>query len=144
MLTSLASLDATYRILLVSLDWVRSRLLWTRTCAEIFSYAIFILDPAGPGFDPLNVRDRLDPTDATFVDVIHSNAATSLIGGLGYLDALGHVDFYPNGGAAQPCKSDVQQWNDLHVFRCCRLWQKHRGFFDKGRSCFDGFMECQQ
>ena len=75
---------------------------------QLFSRLVLNLDPAGPGFDPLNVRDRLDPTDAAFVDVIHSNAATSLIVGLGYQDLLGHVDFYPNGGSAQPCKFSVK------------------------------------
>lgn len=43
----------------------------------------------------------LDPSDADFVDIIHTSA-----GSLGYYRALGHVDFYPNSGkASQPgCK----------------------------------------
>jgi hypothetical protein len=44
-----------------------------------------------------NKRDRLDPSDALFVDVIHTN------GGLnGDLEQCGHVDFYMNGGISQP------------------------------------------
>lgn len=50
------------------------------------------LDPAGPLFlnDPTR---RLDKNDAMFVDVIHTCANL-----LGYRDAIGHTDFYPNGG----------------------------------------------
>jgi hypothetical protein len=36
------------------------------------------------------------------VDVIHTDGATRLHSGFGYLEPLGHVDFYPNGGSAQP------------------------------------------
>ena len=39
-------------------------------------------------------RNRIDRTDAAFVDVIHT--ATAFITGMA--DPLGHVDFYPNGG----------------------------------------------
>ncbi|XP_076296109.1 pancreatic triacylglycerol lipase [Lasioglossum baleicum] len=54
------------------------------------------LDPALPGFHLLTTdKTRLDSTDASFVDVIHSCG-----GVLGYLQPLGSVDFYPNGGTA--------------------------------------------
>lgn len=39
-------------------------------------------------------RNRIDRTDAAFVDVIHT--ATAFITGMA--DPLGHADFYPNGG----------------------------------------------
>ncbi|XP_049641461.1 lipase member I [Suncus etruscus] len=55
------------------------------------------LDPAGPKFAGKPSNDRLDYTDAKFVDVIHSNA-----NGLGINEPLGHIDFYPNGGRKQP------------------------------------------
>ncbi|CAM4600036.1 unnamed protein product, partial [Lepidochelys olivacea] len=55
------------------------------------------LDPAGPLFNGKPPEERLDPTDAQFVDVIHSD-----IDGLGYREALGHIDFYANGGTDQP------------------------------------------
>ena len=44
---------------------------------------------------------RLDKTDADYVDVIHSNGDSLIIGGLGAWEPIGHVDFYPNGGKAQ-------------------------------------------
>lgn len=40
-------------------------------------------------------KTRLDPTDAVFVDVIHSCG-----GVLGFLQPLGKIDFYPNAGTA--------------------------------------------
>ncbi|XP_013791219.1 inactive pancreatic lipase-related protein 1-like [Limulus polyphemus] len=41
---------------------------------------------------------RLDRGDADFVDVIHTDS----IVGLGTTEAIGHIDFYPNGGDHQP------------------------------------------
>ncbi|XP_033638971.1 lipase member I-like [Asterias rubens] len=57
------------------------------------------LDPAGPNFSLNDPLCRLDPTDAIFVDVIHSDAE---LVGAGIVQAVGHVDFYPNGGKEQP------------------------------------------
>lgn len=55
------------------------------------------LDPAGPLFNGKPPEDRLDPGDAQFVDVIHSDTDA-----LGYKEPLGNIDFYPNGGLDQP------------------------------------------
>ncbi|XP_036059337.1 lipase member I [Onychomys torridus] len=55
------------------------------------------LDPAGPRFSGKPSDSRLDYTDAKFVDVIHTDS-----NGLGILEPLGHIDFYPNGGRKQP------------------------------------------
>ncbi|XP_006983666.1 lipase member I [Peromyscus maniculatus bairdii] len=55
------------------------------------------LDPAGPKFSGKPSDSRLDYTDAKFVDVIHTDSD-----GLGILEPLGHIDFYPNGGRKQP------------------------------------------
>lgn len=63
------------------------------------------LDPAGPDFYVSPV-DRLDPTDASFVDVIHTDAARNVQDGFGHEEPLGHVDFYPNGGSIQPTCGD--------------------------------------
>jgi pancreatic triacylglycerol lipase len=42
------------------------------------------------------------------VDVIHTDAGPFISGGLGILQPVGHVDFYPNGGIEQPgCQEDV-------------------------------------
>lgn len=66
------------------------------------------LDPAGPNFYNSEAPDRLDASDALFVDVLHTDGAPRMISGFGHLDALGHVDFYPNGGSAQPtCASNT-------------------------------------
>jgi len=54
------------------------------------------LDPAGPLFSATDPAVRLDPTDAQFVDVIHTDADR-----WGTFQASGHIDFYPNGGLDQ-------------------------------------------
>ncbi|XP_041808232.1 lipase member H [Chelmon rostratus] len=58
---------------------------------------ITALDPAGPQFTGTPPEDRLDPTDAQFVDVLHTD-----IDALGFREPLGHIDFYANGGTDQP------------------------------------------
>lgn len=61
------------------------------------------LDPALPFFATLNDQWKLDPSDAEFVDVIHTGA-----GYFGKIEAAGHVDFYINGGYIQPaCKESA-------------------------------------
>ena len=78
------------------------------------------LDPAAPGFDFDDAAIRLDPSDAMFVDVIHSDVRDSTLSkALGLQRPCGHVDFYPNGGKNQPgCDtSDVIGGNNrTHVF----------------------------
>jgi len=54
------------------------------------------MDPAGPSFRGTTAPNRLDKTDAAWVDVMHVDQL------LGIQDAIGHKDFYPNGGAVQP------------------------------------------
>lgn len=51
------------------------------------------LDPAGPCFSYAYSDQRLDKTDASYVDVIHSNRLVQ-----GVVEPLGHADFYLNGG----------------------------------------------
>ncbi|XP_020716044.1 uncharacterized protein LOC101462111 [Ceratitis capitata] len=49
------------------------------------------LDPAGPAFVTQNLRDKLDASDAEFVDVIHTDPFF-----YSTLERSGHADFYPN------------------------------------------------
>ncbi|XP_012303514.2 pancreatic lipase-related protein 3 [Aotus nancymaae] len=66
------------------------------------------LDPAGPFFHNTPKEVRLDPSDANFVDVIHTNAARIFFElGVGTIDACGHLDFYPNGGKHMPGCEDL-------------------------------------
>ncbi|XP_045451137.1 pancreatic triacylglycerol lipase-like [Melitaea cinxia] len=60
------------------------------------------LDPAQPCFRTTNLIERLDETDADFVDVIHTNGRLLQKIGFGLPDPIGHADFYPNGGMRQP------------------------------------------
>jgi len=55
------------------------------------------LAPAGPFFDHMPNSVKLDPSDAKFVDAIHSDRR-ELLFGLGTVETTGHVAFYPNGG----------------------------------------------
>lgn len=60
------------------------------------------LDPAGPYFENTEPIVRLDSGDALFVDNIHTDGTATLQLGLGLMQPIGHVDFYPNGGRDQP------------------------------------------
>jgi pimeloyl-ACP methyl ester carboxylesterase len=60
------------------------------------------LDPAGPYFENTDPIVRLDPTDAIYVDAIHTDGTANLALGLGLMQPVGHADFYPNGGKDQP------------------------------------------
>ena len=78
--------------------------------------AIFGLDPAGPFFRGLPDEDKLAVTDGTCVTVLHTNGyktfpaieglnetylllnQLTFASGFGDIDALGNIDFYPNGG----------------------------------------------
>ncbi|XP_046649317.1 pancreatic triacylglycerol lipase-like isoform X1 [Daphnia pulicaria] len=57
------------------------------------------LDPAGPSFRSMPPFVRLDPSDAQFVEAIHTDGGAL---GFGLSEPVGHLDFYPNGGEVQP------------------------------------------
>lgn len=59
------------------------------------------LDPAGPLFSVSKPEDRLDSTDALYVETIQTSI-------LGFHAPIGMVSFYPNGVRLQPgCAWDV-------------------------------------
>ncbi|XP_032294376.1 phospholipase A1 member A isoform X2 [Drosophila virilis] len=66
------------------------------------------LDPAMPLFITAGPDDKLDPSDADFVDVIHTNALVQ-----GKLERCGHADFYMNGGISQPGCTGPQWTNSF-------------------------------
>ncbi|GIX78365.1 pancreatic lipase-related protein 2 [Caerostris darwini] len=69
---------------------------------------ITALDPALAPFQNLTRSEKLDPTDAHLVDVIHTNGGTQVGEALGDINPLGHVDFYPNGGSNQDgCRQHI-------------------------------------
>jgi len=60
------------------------------------------LDPAGPLFSVRNPEGRIDASDATYVECIHTNGPTIILVGAGIGAPIGHADFFPNGGDSQP------------------------------------------
>ncbi|KAM9380068.1 inactive pancreatic lipase-related protein 1-like [Phaethornis superciliosus] len=84
------------------------------------------LDPAQPYFQGTPTEVRLDKSDAEFVDVIHTDTAPTIPNlGFGMSPAVGHLDFYPNGGKQMPgCKKNpVSQIVDLDG-----IWEGSRDF----------------
>uniref|UniRef100_A0A668AZE3 Triacylglycerol lipase n=1 Tax=Myripristis murdjan TaxID=586833 RepID=A0A668AZE3_9TELE len=76
------------------------------------------LDPTEPYFQGSDATVRLDVTDATFVDVIHTDGLPfdSKLG-LGMSEPIGHIDFYPNGGELMPgCSKNKGKPSDLDAF----------------------------
>ncbi|KAH8261502.1 hypothetical protein KR044_010352, partial [Drosophila immigrans] len=83
---------------------------------------IVALDPSGDGVE---LTHQLSAQDAVYVEVLHTNG-----NGLGTMQPLGHVDYYPNGGQQQPgCDSDacaheraldlaVEMWSPANNFFC--------------------------
>jgi len=60
------------------------------------------LDPAEPFFDIAGPDERIDKSDANFVDIIHTNSGMLWNGCLSIKKSIGHVDIYPAGGSHQP------------------------------------------
>lgn len=64
------------------------------------------LDPAGLMYHQAEITDRLDKSDAVFVDVIHTHGCTTILSQwtdcYGIDEDIGDADFWPNGGQRQP------------------------------------------
>uniref|UniRef100_F6Q1W0 Triacylglycerol lipase n=1 Tax=Sus scrofa TaxID=9823 RepID=F6Q1W0_PIG len=91
---------------------------------------------------------RLDPSDADFVDVIHTDAA-SLIPFLGFgtSQQLGHLDFFPNGGEEMPgCKKNALSqivdldgiWSGTRDFVACNHLRSYK-YYSESILNPDGF-----
>uniref|UniRef100_A0A8C5ECQ6 Triacylglycerol lipase n=1 Tax=Gouania willdenowi TaxID=441366 RepID=A0A8C5ECQ6_GOUWI len=83
------------------------------------------LDPSEPYFEETNASVRLDISDASFVDVIHTDALpfNSKLG-LGMTLSIGHIDFYPNGGDLMPgCSANKGNPKDLDA-----IWDGSKKF----------------
>jgi len=65
------------------------------------------LDPAFPFFELQGPEGRIDKSDAEFVQIVHTNSGFLWEGCLSFKEPLGHVDFYPGGGAHQPGCTDL-------------------------------------
>ncbi|XP_066963447.1 pancreatic lipase-related protein 3-like isoform X2 [Macrobrachium rosenbergii] len=76
------------------------------------------LDPAAPEFHSAEDETKLDRSDASFVEIIHSNAGSLLHFCVGLTGRLGHVDYYPNGGAHQPGCTAAGSWTELLTAGC--------------------------
>ncbi|CAD7011803.1 unnamed protein product [Ceratitis capitata] len=82
------------------------------------------LDPPLPLFESNSGNRHLTQTDARFVDVIHTDG-----GILGNPEAMGHADFYPNGGRAlQPgcARQEIANNRWLNILIGCshqRAWE---------------------
>ncbi|XP_061546351.1 inactive pancreatic lipase-related protein 1-like [Phycodurus eques] len=83
------------------------------------------LDPTEPYFHDTNVAVRLDTTDATFVDVIHTDGLPFYSKlGLGMSQPIGHIDFYPNGGELMPgCNANKGSSSNLDA-----IWEGTKRF----------------
>jgi hypothetical protein len=80
-------------------------------------------DPALPRFGDAPDSNRLDRTDADFVDVIHTNAGPLMTGDLGMREPCGHFDVYPNKGSSQPgCGGSLELISICSHLRVVTLW----------------------
>ncbi|XP_059167372.1 pancreatic triacylglycerol lipase-like [Physella acuta] len=100
------------------------------------------LDPAGPYFENTDPAVRLDPTDAVFVDAMHTDAEKLIYLGLGMKQAVADIDFYPNSGHDQPgCTrnpfTNIAEWGVLQgsiEVICCNHFRAVHFFIESVKS----------
>uniref|UniRef100_I3MCH2 Triacylglycerol lipase n=2 Tax=Ictidomys tridecemlineatus TaxID=43179 RepID=I3MCH2_ICTTR len=107
------------------------------------------LDPAEPCFQGTPEEVRLDPSDAMFVDVIHTDIAPIVpFLGFGMSQKVGHLDFFPNGGRQMPgCQKNILStivdidglWEGTRNFAACNHLRSYKYY---GSSILnpDGFL----
>ncbi|CAL4072857.1 unnamed protein product, partial [Meganyctiphanes norvegica] len=84
------------------------------------------MDPAGPLFHNQTGDYILQPSDADFVDIIHTNAGYVDFGEIGFEKPLGDVDFFVNGGSHQAgCDPNVIGGDFLDLFTSCSHSRSH-------------------
>lgn len=98
------------------------------------------LDPAEPHFSKVKPPVRLDRSAAKYVDIIHTDSSQFIRGGLGIVESIGHVDYYPNGGTDQPgCTKGVFQYikdangsffNGVKKYLSCNHIRSHEYFLE--------------
>ncbi|XP_062958753.1 pancreatic triacylglycerol lipase-like [Cynocephalus volans] len=98
------------------------------------------LDPAEPCFEGTPELVRLDPSDAQFVDVIHTDAAPFIPNlGFGLSQTVGHLDFFPNGGEDMPgCDKNIIStivdvdgiWQGTRDFVACNHLRSYKYYSD--------------
>ncbi|XP_020008791.2 pancreatic triacylglycerol lipase [Castor canadensis] len=98
------------------------------------------LDPAEPCFEGTPELIRLDPSDAQFVDVIHTDAAPIIPNlGFGMSQISGHLDFFPNGGLEMPgCQKNILSqivdidgiWEGTRDFAACNHLRSYKYYID--------------
>ncbi|MEJ1270943.1 pancreatic lipase related protein 1 [Cricetulus griseus] len=94
------------------------------------------LDPAEPCFQGLPEEVRLDPSDAMFVDAIHTDSASIVpYLGFGMSQKVGHLDFFPNGGKEMPgCQKNILStivdingiWEGTQNFAACNHLRSYK------------------
>jgi pancreatic triacylglycerol lipase len=93
-------------------------------------HTIFGLDPAGPLFHMDRPRERIDASDARYVENIITNGGT-----LGFFEPIGVSSFYPNWGNSQPgCGLDLSG--------ACAHGRAYE-YFAESLSSASGFMSTQ-
>ncbi|XP_003409157.1 pancreatic lipase-related protein 2 [Loxodonta africana] len=107
------------------------------------------LDPAEPCFQDTPEEVRLDPSDAMFVDVIHTDSSPIIPNlGFGMSQKVGHLDFYPNGGEQMPgCEKNVLStivdingiWEGTRNFAACNHLRSYK-YYSSSILSPDGFL----
>ncbi|KAI5945994.1 Pancreatic lipase-related protein 2 [Manis javanica] len=107
------------------------------------------LDPAEPCFQGTPELVRLDPSDAMFVDVIHTDSAPIIpFLGFGMSQKVGHLDFYPNGGKQMPgCQKNILStivdinglWEGTRDFVACNHLRSYK-YYSSSILNPDGFL----